>query len=309
MGQRPAGSARPYQQHVVQRRPRQAGAQAFGEAPEIGVVPEALAVPEHDRVHRADPAGGIGQVVQVRHHGLLVGKGHVQPGEALGLGPLEDLRQLARRASVGVEQLVPAGQALGRRLGLVHRGRAGELDAAPDETHPERAGHGRRIFCRRVGLHSLVVSPPRPRDKLFQPVQFVNPKCTNRTIWFLLQLPYRCGYGHDDRSRPARMDAGSRGGEGGYPDRRPVGVRGDGVLRRPGRYHRLAHPDLQADDLLLLRRQAGALYAGARGGLSQGPGGRSLARPRPPAPARGPGPACRLHLRSPQGEIPTSSAW
>ena len=85
MGDRRTGTARTDQEYGVHRNVRQATPQALRETPEIGIVAEAFAVAENDRVDCTNAPCGIRQLMQVGNDRLFEGEGHVQSDKP---GPL-----------------------------------------------------------------------------------------------------------------------------------------------------------------------------------------------------------------------------
>ena len=100
--------------------------------------------------------------------------------------------------------------------------------------------------------------------------------------------------------RAQRLEAGSCRRSQEHPRGGDDRVRRKRTVRRAHRRDRGEDPHVEADDLLLFRRQGGPLRTGARGGLPAGPDRRAGAGARSPAAGRGAEAAGRVHLRPSQ---------
>lgn len=97
---------------------------------------------EHDRVHRAEGRGVVGQCVQVGQYGLLDGVGQVQAPEPGQTRRVEDTTDLLRAEpeDLEIQPLIEITHPLRITLTLVQRGREGWTDAGPDESHQASRG-------------------------------------------------------------------------------------------------------------------------------------------------------------------------
>ncbi len=125
MRDRAARAAGAQQQHDPLVRLGQGPPQAFAESPVVRVVADPAAVPQQHRVHGADLACGIGEVVHQRHDGALVRMRDVQAVEAFGLQLVEDVGDiLGKLARLRVDQAVVVGKPHRLGGGHVHARRA-----------------------------------------------------------------------------------------------------------------------------------------------------------------------------------------
>ncbi len=106
----------------------------------------------------------------------------------------------------------------------------------------------------------------------------------------------------DRREGGPHRQARPRGRAPRHPVDRHGGVFAQRPVGRPHRRDRGAHAHVQAHDLLLFRRQGGALPACAGGGLRQGARGRERPGARSPRSHGGARSALPLHLRPPPAQ-------
>ena len=114
MGDGSTGAAGPELDDPLATDVGQLAPEAFGEAPPIGVVPDAPAVLQNDRIDRPERSRVGRQVVEKGDDGLLAGMGDVEAGETEALGGCQDVGERARTEAkrLQIDQLVDIAQPL-----------------------------------------------------------------------------------------------------------------------------------------------------------------------------------------------------
>ena len=151
---RGAGAASAELHHAAARNVGQLAPEALGEAPPVGVVPDAPCLREHDRVDRAKRPRVWRELVQSADHRLLARVRDVEAGEAETLRRGDDLGQGldAEPQHLEVNKLVDVAKPVLGSLPLVQGRAARALDAASDEADQNRrTGRWDRPGDRRPG--------------------------------------------------------------------------------------------------------------------------------------------------------------
>ena len=147
--------------------------QGFEETEPIGIAAFQRAVGLlHDGVDRADHGGVVGQVVQQGDHRLLAGMGHVDAGKALAFRLAQDVGQGIRAHAhhLQIEAAIGEVEAEAPRLGLVHVGAAGLLNARADQTDQDApSAHDRLQLSTRPDRKLVPLSAPGRRPWLRLP--------------------------------------------------------------------------------------------------------------------------------------------
>ena len=166
MRDRRTGAAGTEQADMAERDVAQSASKRRGEAGPIGIVADALAVPENDGVDRADRLGVGRKPVEQRQHGLLARMRDIDAGEPDRLRGVEQSRQIRRTAPVAgeVDQLIMQREAEMARLVLVQRRGARPLDTLADQADQKFSRRRRSRGCaggahRRRPPQSLAARP------------------------------------------------------------------------------------------------------------------------------------------------------
>ena len=171
------GAASAEQQHRFALFAGKPAAKALLEARHVGVVADAPAALQYDGVDGAEDLSRRGKLVEQRDDFLLVGERHVEAGEAEILGKRYELAQgrggFAHR--FGIEERIDVGETLGAAFRLVHRGRPGKLNSAPEQADQYAARTGGHLpVLGNSGRPSRPNDPPKSNERtLYQPVNYV----------------------------------------------------------------------------------------------------------------------------------------
>jgi hypothetical protein len=145
---RGTGAARAELHNTSPSHVRQLAPEALGEAPPVGIVPDAPPIREHDGVCGSESFRIARELVESADHCLLARMRDVQAGKAEALRRRHEVRKGidAETQDLQIDQLVEVAKPMLGALSLVQSGAAGRLDCASDEPDQHRRP------CKRDGL-------------------------------------------------------------------------------------------------------------------------------------------------------------